>query len=206
MHRILVFGIALLLRSVHPLGAANPEDIEFRVRLVKDTHTYRMGESIELEIVYSSQSDKKYQRHSTSSLKNVSIRLMPSDGVIDLRLLRFEGGWAGSIIGGSGYLGPQPVTQQLDLCAWYRFYKPGHYSILITSREVSRLKSAEEGGGEEHLTLESPAVEFDILPPDPAWAAAELSNIEHALKTAEAPGESARAVGRLAARGGIRFS
>jgi hypothetical protein len=86
----------------------------------------------------------------------------------------------------------------LDLCAWYRFYKPAHYSIIITSKEVSRLKSAEEGGGEEHLILESAPVEFDILPADPAWAAGELSNIEEALRATEDPVESARAIGRLA--------
>jgi hypothetical protein len=158
MHRIFTFGIALFLICVHPLGATNPEDIEFRARVVKDTHAYHMGESIELEIVYSSQSEKKYQRSSTSSLENVNLRLTPSDGVVDLRLLRWEGGWGGSVIGGMGYLSSQPVTQQLDLCAWYRFYKPGHYSIIITSKEVSRLKSGEEGGGEEHLTLESSGV------------------------------------------------
>src|ERR1700730_9570685 len=180
MHRIFIFGIALFLICLHPLGATNPEDIEFRARVVKDTHAYHIGESIELEIVYSSQSEKKYQRNSTSSLESVNLRLTPSDGVVDLRLMRWEGedGWAGSIIGGLGYLGSKPVTQQLDLCAWYRFYKPGHYSIIITSKEVSRLKSAEEGGGEEHLTLESQPVEFDILPADPAWAAGELSNID----------------------------
>ena len=198
MSRNFAFGIVLLLIYVHPLGVTNPEDIEFRVRLAKDTHAYHMGESIELEIIYSSQSEKKYQRNSTSSPENVNLRLTPSDGVVDPRLLRWEGGWAGSILGGMGYLGSQPVAQQLDLCAWYRFYRPGHYSLIITSKEVSRLKNAEEGGGLENLTLESPPVEFDILPADPAWAAGELSNIEQALKVAEAPGESARALGRLA--------
>jgi hypothetical protein len=198
MPRILVFGIGLLLICVHSLGATNPDDIEFRVRLAKGTKAYQMGESIELEIVYSSHSEKKYQRNSTSSLENVNLRLTPSDGVVDLRLLRWEGGLAGSVIGGMGYLTSQPVTQQLDLCVWYRFYKPGHYSVMITSKEVSRLKSAEEGGGEEHLTLESAPVEFDILQADSAWAAGELSNIEEALRVAEAPGESARAIGRLA--------
>jgi len=63
---------------VHPLGATNPEDIEFRARVVKDTHAYHMGESIELEIVHSSQSEKKYQRNSTSSLENVNLQLTPS--------------------------------------------------------------------------------------------------------------------------------
>jgi hypothetical protein len=198
MHRILVFGIVLLFICVRPVRATNPEDIEFRVRLVKDIHAYHMGESIEVEIVYSSNSEKKYQRSSTSSLENVNLRLTPSGGVVDLWLLQWEGGWGGSSVGGIGYLNSQPVTQQLDLCAWYRFSKPGHYSLTITSKEVSRVKSAEEGGGEEHLTLEAPPVEFDILPADPAWAAAELNDIEQALRAAEAPGESARALGRLA--------
>jgi len=198
MNRIFGVGIALLLICVHPLNAANPEDIEFRLRLGKDTRAYHMGESIELEIVYSSQSEKKYQISSSSSLENVIMHLMPSDGVVDLRLLRFEDGWAGSGIGGLGYLGSQPVARQVDLCAWYRFQRPGHYSLVVTSKEVSRLKNVEEGGGQEQLTLESVPVEFDILPADSAWAAAELNNIEEALKAAETPGESARAIGRLA--------
>lgn len=198
MNRTFGFGIVLFLICGHPLNAANAEDIEFRLHLVKDTRAYHMGESIELEIVYSSQSEKKYQISSSSSLENVIMHLMPSDGVVDLRLLRFEAGWAGSDIGGLGYLGSQPVTRQVDLCVWYRFHRPGHYSLVVTSKEVSRLKGAEEGGGQEQLTLESVPVEFDILPADPAWAAAELNNIEEALKAAEAPGESARAIGRLA--------
>lgn len=60
------------------------------------------------------------------------------------------------------------------------------------------MRRAEEGGGEEHLTLESAPLEFDILPLDPAWAAGELDNIEQALNAAKAPGESAGAFDRLA--------
>lgn len=155
MHRIFVFGIALLLTCVRPLGGTNPEDIEFRVRLLKETRAYHMGESTKLEMVYSSQSEKKYQMKSSSSFENVIVHLTPSDGVVDLKLLRFENGWAGSSVGGLGYLTSQAVTRQLDLCAWYRFYRPGHYSLMVTSKEISRLKSVEEGGGEEQLTLES---------------------------------------------------
>lgn len=80
MHRIFFFGIASLLTCVRPLGGTNPEDIEFRVRLVKETRAYHMGESIKLEIVYSTQSERKYLRSSSSALQNVSLRLMPSDG------------------------------------------------------------------------------------------------------------------------------
>jgi hypothetical protein len=60
------------------------------------------------------------------------------------------------------------------------------------------VKGAEEGGGQEHLTLESNPVDFDILPADPAWAAEELSNIEQAINKAGDTGERGSALRRLA--------
>ncbi|HXJ94364.1 MAG TPA: hypothetical protein VMT20_16070 [Terriglobia bacterium] len=107
-------------------------------------------------------------------------------------------GVAGSILGSLGYLGTRPLTQQFDLCQWYRFQKPGHYAVVATSTEVSRVKGADEGGGKEPLTLESNPVELDILPADPAWVADELSNIEQALNSAKVAGERELALQRLA--------
>ena len=196
MRRLSLICVAVFLGS--SLRAENPQDIEFRLRLTKETHAYHAGESVALQIIYSTSSDKKYRRSSTSSLESVEVRLSPADGIVDLRNLRWEGGWAGSSIGSSGYLVSQPVIQQLDLCAWYRFQTPGHYSVLVISKEVSRVRTAEEGGGFEQVTLESNSVDFDILPFDPAWAAGELSDIEQALSKAEAPGEAAGAINRLA--------
>ena len=42
---------------------------------------------------------------------------------------------------------------------------------------VSRLKSEDEGGGQEILTLESNTVQFDILSPDTSWEDGELRTI-----------------------------
>jgi hypothetical protein len=201
MHRILNFGIVLFLIWGHPLGTVNPDDVEFRVRLVKDTRVYHMGESIELEISYSSQIEKKYYgSFSGPTPESIAVtpHVTPSDGVLDLRELRRDRGMAGSFLGSAGYVGPQPNTQQLNLCQWYRFQKPGHYSVIVTSTEVSRLKSTEEGGGREPLTLVSSPVDLDILPADPAWVTGELSNIEQALNTARNAGERVLALQRLA--------
>jgi hypothetical protein len=176
--------------------AAAPQDLRFELRLVKETAAYHRGESVPLEISYSTSTKDKYQRSSDSALQGVEIHIVPTDGVLDLKALRFEHGWAGSIIGGMVVLNSQPATQQIDLCSLYRFEKPAHYSVAITSKEVSRIKSAEEGGGLERLTLESNRVEFDILPPDPAWAAAELDSIQLELDSGE-PGAADRAVGGL---------
>lgn len=158
--------------------ASNPRDLEFQLRLVKETPAYHRSESIVLEILYSTSTKDKYQRSSNSALQGIAIHIVPFDGVLDLNVLRFEHGWAGSIIGGMGVLSSQPATQQIDLCSLYRFGKPGHYSVAITSNEVSRIKSAEEGGGVENLTVESNWVEFDVMPLDPAWAAAELNSVQ----------------------------
>lgn len=183
-------------------AAAYPQDLRFELRLANETTAYHQGESVPVEISYSTSAKDKYQRNSTNLEiplpfeTGIAIHIQPSEGVIDLSGLRFEHGWAGSVIGGMGVLSSEPTTQRIDFCNFYRFEKPGHYSVAITSKEVSRIKTAEEGGGVERLTLESNAVEFDILPRDPAWAAAELSGIESELHSAE-PGAANRAIGRL---------
>ena len=176
--------------------AFNAQDLGFQLRLVKETPTYHRGESILLEVSYSTSTKDKYQASTNSALQGIAIHIVPSDGALDLKVLRFERGFAGSIFGSMGVLSSQLATRQIDLCSLYRFRKSGHYSVGITSNEVSRIKSAEEGGGLENLTLESNLVDFDILPPDPAWDAAELNSIELELNSAEA-GAADRAVGRL---------
>ena len=58
MRRLLIFATLIFLVWGHPLLAANPDDIEFRARAIKDSHSYHMGEPIEIEISYSSQAEK----------------------------------------------------------------------------------------------------------------------------------------------------
>ena len=195
--RCLVLTFAFLSLSFSSRAmASNPQDLGFQLRLVKETSAYHRGESILLEISYSSSTKDKYQVSTNSALQGIAIHVAPSDGVLDLNVLRFEHGWAGSAIGSVGVLSSQPEARQIDLCSLYRFGKAGHYSVGITSNEVSRIKSADEGGGLENLTLESNSVEFDILPPDPSWAAAELDSIQLELNNTEA-GAADRAVSRL---------
>jgi len=192
-------GVVLFLVLGHAVRAASQDDIEFRARLLKDTRVYHMGESIKIEVSYSSQVEKRYYESFTSLSpfrEDVALHVSPTDGVLDLRALH-EGGVGGSFVGSEGYLSQQPITQQLDLCEWYRFQKPGFYSVTFTSKQVSRVKSPEEGVGLEPLTLESNPVDFEILPADPAWDSAELSAIEQELNSAANSGERGQALQRL---------
>jgi hypothetical protein len=195
-------GFLLLLAALWaPTGfaAPNPDDLEFRIRFVRNSVTYHTGESIEVEISYSSQAEKKYRGSWTGprpELENIKLRITPVEGVTDLRDL--SRGFAGSILSGMGYVTAEPVTERLDVNDWYCFRKPGHYSLMITSNEVSRVKTGEEDGGEEHLTLESNPLEFDIVTADPSWNAAEFAEIERVLNHSEDQQERISALHRLA--------
>jgi hypothetical protein len=200
MRRVGFLLILVGLCATPVLSGTNPPDIEFKIRFVGDKSFFNIGEPIEIEISYSTQSEKKYLGGWTSpspGLEGVTPTLAPTDGVLDLRSVRDYMGFAGSILSSTGFLGSQPVTQRLDLGDWYRFQKPGHYVVTVQSGEVSRAKAAEEGGGRGPLSLESNPLEFDVGAADPAWSMSELAEIERVLGSQEDPGEREHALHRL---------
>lgn len=203
MRRILTFGLLILAAFGQPARAANPSDIDFTLRLTSNVSSYHLGEPIGFEISYASRAERKYLTSQTNPIPesgSVSVRISPLEGVLEPRALRpCWGGIGGSILSsGPLYLTSRSITESADLTNWYRFQKPGHYSLTVTSRMVSRSKGVDEGGGQEILTLESNTVEFDILPPDPGWEAQELQAIVLDLGDAKYPGDRARAQYRLA--------
>jgi hypothetical protein len=198
MRRVDFLFILVGLWATPVSSGTNPGDIEFKIKFVGDKSFFHIGEPIEIEISYSTQSGKKYLGGWTSpspGLEGVTPALTPTDGVLDLRAVRDYMSFAGSILSGTGFLGSQPVIQRLDLGDWYRFQKPGHYAVTVQSGEVSRAKGAEEGGGREHLSLESNPLEFDVVA-DPAWSVSEVAEIERVLRNKEDP-ERYRALHRL---------
>jgi len=198
MRRVGFLLIFVGLWATPVFSGSNPDDIEFKIRFVRDLSFFHIGEPIEIEISYSTQSEKKYLGGWTSpspGLEGVTPTLIPTDGVLDLRAVRDYTGFAGSILSSTGFLGSQPVIQRLDLGDWYRFQKPGHYAVMVKSGEVSWAKVAEEGGGRERLTLESNPLEFNVVA-DPAWSVSEVAEIEQVLRNKE-DRERYRALHRL---------
>jgi len=206
MKRALAFGLYVAIACGQPVRAANPSDIDFALRLTSNASSYHLGEPIGFEISYASGAERKYLTSQTNPIPesgSVTVRIAPLEGALDPRALRPCWGGIGVSILSSGplYLTSRPNTERADLTNWYRFQKPGHYSFTVTSRMVSRSKGLDEGGGQEILTLESNAVEFDILPPDPGWEAEELQTIVLELDGAKNPGDRAPAHYRLALLG-----
>ncbi len=203
MKRRILFGLYIAIAWGQPLRAANPGDIGFVLRLTGNVSSFHLGEPIEFEISYASNAEQKYLTTSISPIPetdSVTVRIDPAEGTLDPRSSRTcWGGFAASILSsGPRYLTPKPITERADLTMWYRFQKSGHYSLTVTSRMVSRLDDLEQGSGREVLTLESNPIEFDILPPDPAWEAEVLQTILAQLDAAKYPGDRATAIYRLA--------
>jgi len=194
-------GFLLILAALWAapvLSRTNPDDIEFKIKFVADKSFFNAGEPIEIEISYVTQSQNRYQGSWSSpspELETVIPTLTPTDGVFDLRTVQDFMGFGGSFLSSIGFLGSEPVVQRLDLGDWYRFQKPGHYAVIFKSGEISREKGVAEGGGRDHLALESNTLEFDIGV-DSAWSASELEEIERALKNKQNPDRD-RALHRL---------
>lgn len=172
----------MLAASGPATRAASPDDIDLRLKLAGDSNSFHMGEPIEFELSYTSTSEQKYLISASTPLPDfgpVTLHLSPEQGAFDPRSL--QPCWGGIAVsrgsGGPQFLSSKPITEQSELTEWYRFQRPGHYSVSATSHEVSRQKSVEEGGGSETPVVESNVVEFDILPSDPAWEADRMRDI-----------------------------
>jgi hypothetical protein len=182
--------------------AADPGDIDFRLMLTRDTRSFHMGEPIGFDLSFTSESNQKYlisQSNVSPAFGPVTIQLAPLEGALDPRALRLcWGGIGGShLSSGPQYLNSKSITEHGELTEWYRFQKPGHYTMSVTSRGVSRPRSRDDGGGVEFLTLESNPIEFDILPPDSVWEADEMQAIALKLADAKYPGDLISAADRL---------
>lgn len=198
------FGILCLAVTAGAAAArrnTNPEDLQFRVSFTNNIDTYHVGERIPMQISYASQSENKYYgsfEGPQPEFATVTIKITPTDGIIDPRRLLEAIGWGGSILSAEGYLTSQPHALTLDLSVWYRFQKPGRYSIVVSSKQVSRIRTAQEGGGKERLELESQPLELHILAQDSVWAASQLDEVEDTLRAHDASGQRSQALYRLA--------
>lgn len=198
MRKVRTLMIIAVLGAAPAVSAPNPRDIQFKTSFAANKSFFNVGEPIEIEILYSTQVEKKY-RGSWSTprpgLVSVIPKLRPTEGAIDLASVRDYRSPGGSFLSSLGFLGSQVVTQRMDLGDWYQLQKPGRYTVSVQSNEVSMAKRAEDGGGREFFLLESNTLEFDVVA-DPAWSASGVGEITRALKGGDET-ERYRALHRL---------
>lgn len=178
------------------LEAQDPDDLSLGLRLTKNPPEYHAGEPIAFEISLSSSAVRKYYADSAPLMPGLGARVIleSAKGAVDVsttgHLLDF-------ISNPPAYLTAKPIIETGDLTQWYRFDKPGRFQVSVAVDWVSRVKTAEEGGGKEASPIGSNTVEFEILPPDPAWEEEELQSALHELDHASDLGARALAAHRL---------
>jgi hypothetical protein len=152
--------------------AQDPPDLLFRAELADGRTKFRQGETIKLNLVYSSSSFGKYrldaaQYDRSGRLESDAFHVDPSDGVVDPIADYFSSIVA--VFGGGlrsmPTLDSSSTQVAVDLNEWIRFDRPGRYRLYVTSRRVSY--SAASGG----VAVTSKLLEFEIVPPDSKWEA-----------------------------------
>jgi hypothetical protein len=185
-----VFLLLAVFAQSMPAGSAVQPQGDARVvltlRFTDGRRQFRPGEIIPIELEFSSAAPKRFTVDGATYDR--SGRLTIDDFVIDRMddvsdpMLDYFGSIGGSIGGGLrgvGVLGEKPYTVKLELNEWFRFDKPGTYTLAVKSRRVTD----ESVTPHTLVPVESNPVSFEILPRSPAW---EASQLESALRLVDA--------------------
>jgi hypothetical protein len=179
-----------LAQAPGPPITASPA-VTFTVRLADDRRQFRPGEIIPIDLEFSSPvpgrfvaSGATYDRSGRLTIDE--FRVEPFDGVSD-PLLDFYAQTGGVIGGGLSSINPlgeEPFVVRLALNEWFRFDRPGTYTLSARSSRVTD-EARRTSTDRAIVPLESNAVTFEILPPDAEWASAR---VVHAVSIIDGPG------------------
>jgi hypothetical protein len=151
--------------------------VTLTLRLADGRREFRPGEIITLELEFASAIPQRfvvdgatYDRSGRLTIDEFTIDRI--DDVSDPMLDYFASidGYLGGGIRGIGVLGEKPFTVRLELNEWFRFDKPGAYTLSVRSRRITD----ESVTPHSMFPIDSDAISFVILPRDTQWEAAEL--------------------------------
>jgi hypothetical protein len=180
---------ASAVQVVNQTAKTSPPSVTLTVQMAGGRHQFRPGEIIPIELEFDSRVPKRfavdgatYDRSGRLTIDEFLIE--PNDAVTDPLLDYFasSGGFIGGGLRTIGVLGEKPFTVQLYLNAWFRFEKPGTYTLSVRSRRVSDDTKAITPE-QSVVPVESNIVSFEILPRDLSWEASELTGALQSLNS-----------------------
>jgi hypothetical protein len=139
--------------------------VTLTLRLPDQRRQFRPGEVIPIELEFSSATTKRFTVDGATYDR--SGRLTIDEFVIDriedvsdpmLDYFGSIGGYIGGGLRGIGVLGEKAFTVKLELNEWFRFDKPGIYTLAVKSRRVTD----ESVSPHAVISVESDTVSFEI--------------------------------------------
>lgn len=193
IHRLmLVFALAASFAasgSVPVLAGGlspQPQDVRFVVETADGRTRFRIGETIPLNLSFTSSAAKKYQINlaaydRSGRMHYETFAVEPDEGWSDPLRAYFVGG--AHMMGGFTnfrFLSPRPTVISVDLNEWVRFDCPGDYVLRVVSRRVGELAGSKPYS-ESATELTSDELRLTILPASAAWQRATLKSAIAAL-------------------------
>ena len=182
---------ALLLTLAASQGSVPPEppfdpDVVLRVSIAGDRTEFRIGETIPLQLSFSSTVEDRYHvnkaRYDRSGrMEHERFSVSPATGAVD-PLAGLDGGIGGGLTSYS-FLSVKPWTTTLNLNEWLRFTRPGEYELSVSSRRVGR-KDASSALGESPVTARARPVRLRIVHATRSWQKATFDQAVAALEQA----------------------
>jgi len=145
-------------------------NVVLRVSIANDRKEFHIGETIPLQLSFSSTVKDRYQvnmaQYDRSGRMNYEhFTISPSQGAVD-PLGSHNWGMGG--ITAFQFLSSAPWTIKLNLNEWVRFTQPGEYRLMISSSRVG-VRDQSSPTGTSPVTARSTELMLKIVAADPAW-------------------------------------
>src|SRR5690349_13714431 len=144
-------------------------NVVLKVSIAKDQREFRMGETIPLQLSFSSSVKNQYQLNGAQydrggRMSFEQFNVSPSEGAVDpLPNLMGMGG-----LTTFKFLTTEPSIIKLNLNEWVRFTQPGEYRLIVSSSRVE-LRNPSSPSGTSTVTARSNEITLKIARADPAW-------------------------------------
>jgi len=152
--------------------------MRFEVRFADGKNTFRMGERIPIELVFTSSLGETYQVSTASydrsgRLNTERYALLPAAGFSDAMGEYFAAIDVSATDGlrGIAVLSEKPTVIHQDLNEWFRFDRAGSWRLSVESSRVFLLPPPERNSWGTPLQVTSDPITIQILEADPAWQA-----------------------------------
>ena len=198
---LILLVVGIVAGQTYAQSTAPPDsNVILKVSLATSQREFHIGETIPLQLVFSSSVKDRYQvnmaqydRSGRMSYEHFSVT--PADGAVD-PLPTYTSSMGG--LTSFKFLTNEGWTVKLNLNEWIRFTQPGEYRLVVSSKRVE-VRDSSRPMGTSPITSRSNEITLKIIPADRLWQSQVLKEALAALD-APAPAKQQETESHIASR------